>query len=144
MSTASDLYERIKARLEVVNGNRRERTIAIDDVFMAIYRVAREGQPHHFSHGGTVAASYLNPAVTTCVMARDAGDSIAVAIVAAPAKATSPGRAFVELQPWLVKQDRPAGNAAAKWAKFAAREDVIAIPKGQVNRLMIINLQVSR
>jgi hypothetical protein len=55
--------EQIEAQLKAANGNRRTRTLDLDDVMMAILRAALNAdQPYQAVGGGTVANAYRYPA----------------------------------------------------------------------------------
>jgi hypothetical protein len=125
---------RIVARLAEVNGRRRTRTVTLAEALACLREVA-EGKTYSASGGGSVASAYKYPAISSYVLAARVGSQIRIGFSAGGAIAASVGRAFPELQPW-VKGQGPRGDAAAKWAAWAASPLVMALEDMEVDAIL--------
>jgi hypothetical protein len=129
MATTAGL-ERVEAQLRRANGRRRERLLGMEDVRTVARYVSADGKPCAWMDGGTVANAYKQPALTTLILAARIGGQVFLGITSAPAKATSPGRAWKALQPWSAK-----GPSVAKLEAWAGDGDVIRLTPEEVAAL---------
>jgi hypothetical protein len=129
------MMTRIDDLLAVANGRRRTRLVSLGDALGCV-RSVLDGKPWDYFVGGTVAGAYGNVAWTTVVLVARVGESVYVGASTANAQGSpTPGRAWRQIQPWRAGMG-PAGDAAAKWAAWAALPTVAELSPGEIDAFL--------
>lgn len=130
-----DVESRINKLLAGANGRRRVRTLDLDKV-RDMARDARENG-WVWDNGGTSSGSYRYQTWTTVVIVKQCGEdntSLAIGVTVAPARATTPGRAWRALQPWTIHG--PAGDAEAKWGHWLTGPKILILDGIEVDAFL--------
>jgi hypothetical protein len=129
-----DVLRRLAALIVCCNGSRRVRIIAPGQAARCVVAVIG-GLPFFCEHAGLVGLESPERAVTTVFLAARVAGRVhfSASTFNAMADDWSPGRSWPMLRPF--RTSGPAGDAAAKWAAWAASPGVVELSCEEVDAL---------